>query len=267
MLAFFLVPLFRRLHLFVENYRGWPVVRPLGVVLPIAISAGLLTTLGLAHPAGVDPAVFVGVAWGFALMGIVDDALGDRSVGGLAGHLAALRQGRLTTGSVKAVIGPLLGFWAALRLGMEGAPAVLGALLIAVAANFFNLLDTRPGRALKVFIAAASVGFAFSVGAGSWRIWAAIVPPVLVLLLLDLREAGMIGDTGSNVLGGLIGLTFVINFSWPAQLGILVVLAAATIASEKWSFSAAIEGVPVLKWLDELGRRSRLEPMGGTRKG
>lgn len=240
---------------------------PLGVLLPIAISAGLLTARGLPHPSGVGPEVYAGIAWGFALLGAIDDALGDRSVGGLGGHLSALLHGRVTTGLIKAVLGPLIGLWAALRLGLDGLPAILAALLIAVCANFFNLLDLRPGRALKVFTVAAIAMFAFSADAGSWMMWAAIVPPAMVLVVLDLREVGILGDTGSNVLGGLIGLTFVINFTWRTQLAFFVILVGATIASERWSFSEAIDSIPALRWLDALGRRSPIETMGGTEKG
>ena len=52
-----------------------------------------------------------------------------------------------TTGVLKAVAIPLYGFVRTRRLS--------GALLVALAANLLNQLDTRPGRALKAYITRA----------------------------------------------------------------------------------------------------------------
>jgi hypothetical protein len=38
------------------------------------------------------------------------------------------------------------------------------------------------------------------------------------------------------------------------RLGVLAVLVVLTAASERWSFSGAINRVPPLRWLDGIGR-------------
>src|SRR5207249_359864 len=120
---------------------------------------------------------------------------------GLRGHLAALRGGRVTTGLLKAGGGLALGAWIGSRLSPT-AGVVLAAPLIALSANAMNLLDLRPLRALKLF----------------WLLGAAMVwggsPPLAQLLGLSVPyarlEAGravMLGDTGANALGGVLGVT------------------------------------------------------------
>ena len=76
------------------------------------------------------------------LLGFLDDAFsGDER--GFHEHLRARR----TTGALKAVGIPLVGLWRTRSLS--------GALLFALAANFLNQLDTRPGRCLKAYLLVA----------------------------------------------------------------------------------------------------------------
>ena len=74
--------------------------------------------------------------------------------------------------------------------------AVSGALLVGLAANALNQLDTRPGRALKAYVAR-----------GDRRSGRRSRPPSCSLPY-DLREMAMLGDAGSNALGALLGFEF-----------------------------------------------------------
>ena len=78
---------------------------------------------------------------------------------------------------------------------------VSGALLVGLAANALNQLDTRPGRALKAYLAAA-----LAVGRAGRRSPSCSLP-------YDLREMAMLGDAGSNALGALLGLSSVKRFT------------------------------------------------------
>jgi hypothetical protein len=64
----------------------------------------------------------------------------------------------------------------------------------------------------------------------------------------------MLGDTGSNLVGALIGVWLVTTLSDPGRLVALVLLIALTVYGEFRSISSAIERVPLLKQLDSLGR-------------
>ena len=64
----------------------------------------------------------------------------------------------------------------------------------------------------------------------------------------------MLGDTGSNVVGALIGIWLVTTLSDPGRLIALGVLIVLTVYGEFRSISTAIERIPLLRQLDSLGR-------------
>jgi hypothetical protein len=163
-----------------------------------------------------------------AALGLADD-LWSGPERGFRDHL---RNGR-TTGVLKLVGIPAVGLLATRRIS--------GALLVGLAANVLNQLDTRPGRALKVYLAAALP-------------LDAPVGVAVLLLPYDLREMAMLGDAGSNALGALLGLNSVKRFTGRGQWVAIGALAGLTVLGERMSIGAWIERAPVLSWLDRLGR-------------
>ena len=163
-----------------------------------------------------------------AALGLVDDLWS----GPERGFRAHLRRGR-TTGVLK-----LLGIPA---VGLVATRRVSGALLVGLAANALNQLDTRPGRALKAYLAAAL---------------ALDAPTGIAVLLLpyDLREMAMLGDAGSNALGGLLGLKSVERFTGRGRWVAIGALAGFTLLGERTSIGAWIERTPGVAWVDRLGR-------------
>ena len=65
----------------------------------------------------------------------------------------------------------------------------------------------------------------------------------------------MLGDTGANLLGAVLGLAVVLETSRPVRTVVLIVLVVLNLASERVSFSAVIDRTPGLRQLDRLGRR------------
>jgi len=163
-----------------------------------------------------------------AALGLADD-LWSGPERGFRAHLRSRR----TTGMLKLIGIPAVGLLATRR--------VSGALLVGLAANALNQLDTRPGRALKAYLLAA-VPLRAPVG-------------VAVLLLpYDLREMAMLGDAGSNALGAMLGLNSVRRFTGRGQWAAIGALAGFTLLGERTSLGTWIERTPALGWLDRLGR-------------
>lgn len=163
-----------------------------------------------------------------AAVGLADDLWS----GPERGFRAHLRSGR-TTGILKLLGIPAVGLIATRRLP--------GALLVGLAANALNQLDTRPGRALKAYLAAALP----------------LDAPVAIAVLLlpyDLREMAMLGDAGSNALGAMLGLKSVERFTGRGRWAAIGALAGLTLLGERTSIGGWIERTPGLAWIDRLGR-------------
>jgi UDP-GlcNAc:undecaprenyl-phosphate GlcNAc-1-phosphate transferase len=207
-----------------------------------------------------SPLALVVTGGGALGFGVLDDLAGSGKRRGLKGHLGALRQGEVTTGTVK--LGGLVGTGLAGGLLIGGRPAdvVLNTGLIAGGANLLNLFDLRPGRAIKVALLSAgliAVGGAVT-GPNRGAGLAAVAAPLgagLALLPEDLGERAMLGDAGANALGAMLGAAAAQALSRPARTGLLAGIVALTVASEKVSFTKVIERTPALRRLDMLGRR------------
>ncbi|MCF6745886.1 hypothetical protein E9529_16700 [Blastococcus sp. KM273128] len=239
------------------NYAGRPVSLLGGPALAVAATAS--AAFG-APPGARAAAVVVGAASG--LVGGYDDLAGARPEQardkGLAGHLRALREGRVSAGAVKvAGIGAAAATAALLtRGGGRGAGAladgVLTTGLVAGTANLLNLLDLRPGRAAKAGVLAAAAG----VGGPAGGLAAGPLGATLAVLPEDLGERVMLGDSGANALGALLGLRLAAVGPRGARAATLAVVTGLTLASERVSFTRVIEATPGLRELDRLGRRS-----------
>jgi UDP-GlcNAc:undecaprenyl-phosphate/decaprenyl-phosphate GlcNAc-1-phosphate transferase len=230
-----------------ENHRGLTVPTAGGLVLVAAVLAVEGVRRVVDDRADVPALVAV---LGFALLGLVDDLLGSGADGrGFRGHLRAMAQGRLTTGGLK-----LLG---GLVLAVVFASHVVDVVLIAACANLANLFDRAPGRALKV---SSLSGIALLVAAGAPDELAGVAVVVgasLALLPPDLTERLMIGDTGANAIGAVLGLGVVLVAPLGVRVAVVAVVVALNLLSEVVSFSRVIDATPPLRGIDRLGRRER----------
>jgi hypothetical protein len=236
-----------------SNYRG----RPVSLSGGLGAAAGVLVGAFATGPLRRSALIAAGAA---AVAGAYDDLLAPRaeqgSDKGLAGHVRALRSGRVSGGVVKVTVigvGALLASTQLPTSDSKGASLlrrVTNAGLIAGSANLLNLFDLRPGRAAKVALlgcaAIAATGGATASLATAAAVSAATLPG-------DLGERTMLGDLGANTLGAIIGINLATARPTVRTVAIAVV-AGLTLASERVSFSNVIAGTPALRRLDEMGR-------------
>ncbi|HEX7995992.1 MAG TPA: hypothetical protein VF506_18890, partial [Streptosporangiaceae bacterium] len=124
---------------------------------------------------------------------------------------------------------------------------------VAGSANLLNLFDLRPGRAGKVALLSS-----IALGLRGSQARAEVAAPagaVAALLPDDLAERAMLGDSGANAIGAMIGVVAASSLNRPSRVVALSAIAALTAASEKVSFTKVIAKTPALNWLDMLGRR------------
>lgn len=239
------------------NYRGEPVTLLEGPALVLAAVWSLALPVA---PPRVRAGALLAVL-GSGALGAYDDLAGEGESKGLRGHLAALRRGRVSTGLVKLVGLAATGVAASALArqavsGPGGAVDLMGCgAVVAGSANLVNLLDLRPGRALKAVLLCAPLAR----GAGG-PVWGVAAGAAVGLLRGDLGERSMLGDTGANSAGALLGVALVAGSPPRTRWAALAVLTGLTLASELVSFTRVIESTPGLRELDRLGRRPAQRP-------
>jgi hypothetical protein len=246
-----------------ENYRGALLAFPLGAVLATAALVALAPLAFLDDRGDLDLLVPELRRWlpyllGIAFLGFLDDSLGRGEQAaaprGWRGHWAALREGSLSTGAIKAIGALALAAYVVSGRGLEDWRYLADVALLILTTNLGNLLDLRPGRAEKGLVL---LGAGLCLGAWTLEpleLLGIFVGPVLVGAWLTLGERAMLGDTGSNLIGAIAGVWLLTSLGADARLVALAAVVALTIYGELRSISSAIESVPPLRWLDSLGR-------------
>ena len=230
----------------------------LGAATAVALTPGIPPRLKAA-------AVLATLGGGF--FGAIDDLHESGQNKGLRGHLGELRHGRVSTGGLKILGIGATGLAAAVISMIEdedrsaSRPArafdvLVNGAVIAGSANLVNLFDLRPGRALKVVLLAAPLAGRGPAG----RLVAVAGGTAAGLLKPDLAEQSMLGDTGANAAGALLGTAAVAGLGRRGRFLTLLGLSALTLASERVSFTKVIARTPVLREFDLLGRRPPAAP-------
>lgn len=246
-----------------QNYRGAQLAFPLGAVLVTVALVALAPLAFLDDRADLellapDLRRWMPYLLGIAFLGFLDDSLGQGETAdaprGWRGHARALREGRLSTGSIKAVGALALAAYVVSGRGLQSWRYLADVALLVLATNLFNLLDLRPGRAEKG-LALLGVGLCL----GAWTIapielLGVFAGAILVGAWFTLRERAMLGDTGSNLVGAVAGVWLVSTLGGTGRLVALGAVVALTIYGELRSISKTIDSVPPLHWLDSLGR-------------
>lgn len=257
------------------NFHGVTVSLRGGVVMAGASVASAAVASALSdQPRAALGGVVASLGGGLA--GYIDDVDqgahdGGKVAKGLKGHLGALAHGQVTTGVIKiagigasALAASALVGSKATSVGGKVADLALNTVLIAGTANLANLLDLRPGRALKATVLVAAPLSYFSCAAAktsaspasAQRLLASgLNAAAITALVEDLQETTMLGDTGANAAGALLGTSLAANDSWKLRLGTTLGVVGLILASEKVSFSKVIAANPALNWLDQLWRR------------
>jgi UDP-N-acetylmuramyl pentapeptide phosphotransferase/UDP-N-acetylglucosamine-1-phosphate transferase len=251
------IDIFERSGRLVKNYRGDMIAQGIGVMFPILSLLWYSLYIVLVKNYSFDMLLIQLAIIVACFIGFIDDMLGTRDVLGLKGHFKSLLKGRLTTGALKAMIGLLVAFIISFSCTSRITEIIVNTLIIALFTNFFNLLDLRPGRAIKVYIIAF---FAVLVSLILTHKAATIIPfiplmgSVIGYMPYDLKAKSMMGDAGSNVLGMSTGILVVLSCTWYVQLAVLAFLIGIHIYTEKYSLTVLIKNNRFLNFLDNLGR-------------
>jgi UDP-GlcNAc:undecaprenyl-phosphate GlcNAc-1-phosphate transferase len=245
-----------------KNHRGEPVTLLEGPALVAGTAGAIALAPGL--PQRLRTAAML-AALSAGALGSYDDLAGSGSSRGLRGHFGALAKGEVTTGAVKVLGIGAAGLLAGALVQRKPIDKLLAGIVIAGSANLVNLLDLRPGRAIKAGLIAGTPVALARRGSGSGErgmstrgagvLAAGSLGAAAALLPEDLSERAMLGDAGANALGAALGVAAAAG---SGRVGLLLRAASIiglTLASEKVSFTKVIAASPPLNAIDMLGRR------------
>jgi UDP-N-acetylmuramyl pentapeptide phosphotransferase/UDP-N-acetylglucosamine-1-phosphate transferase len=243
------------------NYRGERTVQGFGINLFIHYLCFMFIIKVLAliwtghwlpfpHFVALCTLVIVSLAW----MGWIDDRWGDISVKGFKGHFSRFFQkGEITTGLAKAWLGLVVAVLTSWPVSASFWQLILFVMAMVLSMHTFNLLDVRPGRAIKSFWLFSLSVLPFSSLESFCYLYLPSVISTMILFHFDRRRLVMLGDAGSLTLGGIFGLQLILEapvglvFFWTAAFLLL------TIVAEKTSISLLIKKQWWLNKLDHWG--------------
>lgn len=255
----YLLPLLRESAATRKNYQGVDIPVGVGISFPLALLLAYIIVF-LFAPLYEQPLnqevyfLFLMGLFAICLLGFADDMLGQRDTLGFKGHLTALLRGKMTTGGLKAAGGALIALFWALFLAAGWPEIIVNTLLIALFANMLNLLDLRPGRAVKGFLFFFFLLVLLAAGKIDWVLLTPLLGAVLYYAHFDLKALTMMGDSGSNVLGLALGFVAAASLSFSIKIGVMFFLIFMHLLTEKYSLTQIIEDVPILRIIDQWGR-------------
>lgn len=238
-----------------ENYRKKSIPSIGGIVfIPLLMTA--LFLLSTIMPVIDEKCIlFMLIVCCIGFIGLLDDLAGEKNTKGIKNHIAETLGGRLTTGFLKAEVGFILAFIVSLRISLDVLDLIINSFVISLSANTINLLDLRPGRAVKSFLIASLILILSNVSKIYEFLPLVIIHAISWLYMpYDLKEECMLGDTGSNILGITLGYYTALMQSKNGKLIILVILVVINAISEKISITEIIKKNRFLSYLDNLGR-------------
>lgn len=241
----------KRYNLMKENYKGEVIPAGAGIIFIII----LIIFLGFYYYFKLDilniSSRLIFLLSIITAISLVDDQIGKKDYQGFKGHFSQLRQGNLTTGALKAIIALIL-VLLIVNWQQHFFNVSIDVGIILLMTNLLNLLDLRPGRALKSFLFLSLILLVF-------------LPPFFLYLVpiylatcfylpYELKGKVMLGDTGANSLGAFLGFGYSMWDNLLAKVLLLVLLITLTLLAEKYSFTKIIENNSILRYLDNLGR-------------
>lgn len=236
------------------NYQGEKIITGAGLAIYSNILLVLMLILFLSHELIVPLLIFLLSSTLIIMVGFLDDLWGDSSIKGFSGHIQAMSKGQLTTGSIKALMGLVVSMFSSYYYSDNLTQFIINTLLLALTINTLNLMDLRPGRAVKFFLMAALI-LLFGYGLKQESQWLLLVMGALLAYISnDLKGEVMLGDAGSNLLGFILGFYVVLVADFVTKIICLFFLVLLHWYGEKHSLTKFIARVKILNYLDSLGR-------------
>lgn len=237
-----------------KNYRGENIPIAMGITFIPVITINFLIVLLFYKEQQLIILTFLLATSMMAFLGIIDDLIGNRRASGFKGHISSFFKGKMTTGFLKALVGGIVSLIISFSYSDSNLELLINTLIVALFTNLINLLDLRPGRAIKFYLFFGILFILFGLPEITQIILFCIFGFCIAYLPQDLKAKSMMGDTGSNSLGINLGIICILSFSMKIKFCLLLFLLIIHLISEKYSLSAIIQNNSILNFIDQLGR-------------
>lgn len=233
-----------------KNFKGKEIPVAMGLVIGFGILPSLLI-YGSLFNGKIVPQLLI-LFFITMSVGLIDDLLGNHEVKGLKGHFnLLLKKKKLSSGALKAIIISTISLYFSLLISNNYFVWILNFFILVLITNLFNLLDVRPGRAIKVYFLIGTV-LVLTYTANNYLL--IMLSSVLAFSPWDLKGKAMLGDTGSNLLGMSIGISVLLNLNLTLKIILFIALSYVHWYTERNSLTKLIERVYFLQFIDNLGR-------------
>ncbi|MTI70208.1 MAG: phospho-N-acetylmuramoyl-pentapeptide-transferase [Firmicutes bacterium] len=237
-----------------NNYQNKIIPIGIGIVFLFVQSIICFGVIFIVYNDNINIYAYIFCITIMGFVGFIDDVIGNNVIKGFKGHIKALIVGRLTTGGLKAVSGLVCSIIYSIIISENIYNLLINIIIISLFTNLINLLDLRPGRAIKAFFIISVLLLCTSLKLRYNFLIFSAIGIILVVFPLDLRGKVMLGDVGSNSLGMTLGIFCVTTQSINYKIIILIILVFLHVFSEYYSFSKVISKLKVLNFIDSLGR-------------
>ncbi len=196
------------------------------------------------------------VLFSIGFVGFIDDMVGKTEYKGMISHLKQfVLYKNFTTGALKALTGVTVSLIVSYCIPEEKnlSSILIGTLVFSLFTNLINMFDTRPGRAVKFFILFSVI--LIGMAPRHVLLITIILAPVIIYLPMDIKGSIMLGDTGSNILGGMLGITSLLILDGAIQVATVILLMALHYIGDRYSFTSIIKGSKILSYIDKFGRK------------
>lgn len=243
--------LFKKYNLTKMNYRNIKIPYSGGTIIFTCILISMTISYLLNYISFFKLFFFTVALLCVYIVGIIDDLFGRQEIKGLKNNVKLLLKRNFSTGIIKAfgiiIISSYIYF-----IFKEEYWLIKG-LIVALFSNLFNVFDLRPARSLKLYFIFV---FFLSYKSFQWNHNLFIVSTgvIVVYYYFDAFGYCMLGDSGSNLIGFIIGMIIVEVFSLEffKLFVILIALLLLQIYFDRYSYTNLVEKFDILDFLDRI---------------
>lgn len=240
---------FNEFKLYKKNYKNKPIPYSGGTIIFISLCLSFVFFYSFGEISYIKMLFFLFIITSIYMIGMLDDLFGSNDIKGLKGNIHAFISKKFSTGIIKAVFTILIACYIYYFFNEEY--WVLKGIITALMTNLFNLFDLRPGRCIKFYYIFFSF-FCFSYIRWTSELFIIFSIIITIYYFWDAYGFSMLGDSGSNLIGFIIGLILseVVGTNLFGLLILLSVLLVLQLVLDKYSLTNIIKLNHLFDYID-----------------